>query len=138
MKKYVKKHLKDEKRILKLMYKKNTFELLDIDLNDLSWEYFLQGKRQRKRRGNNHTFIEYLPELHVLTQNYWGEGDSYSVVEHLKDHIYFTETNDYDEDGFPLYKKYPKTNDVINFLLKQPTKKNDNKFNSVLKRTTEY
>jgi hypothetical protein len=70
MKKYIKKHLKDEKRILKLMYKKGIFELLGINLNDLSWETLEYGKRQR-RRNRKYAFRDYLPELHVWSQDYW-------------------------------------------------------------------
>ena len=75
-----------------------------------------------------------MPELHVWTQDYWGEGDSNSVIGILKDHIYFGDTDiyDYDEDGFPINSKFPKTNDVINYLLKLPTKNNDSKFNRFL------
>jgi hypothetical protein len=140
MKKYIKKHLKDEKRILKLMYKKGIFETLGINLKDLGWEYLLYGKRQRRRKGKNkYAFRECLPELHVYTQDYWGEGDSNSVIGILKDHIYFGDTDiyDYDEEGFPINSKFPKINDVINYLLKLPTKNNDSKFNHLLKRSFE-
>ncbi len=137
MKKYIKKHLKDEKRILKLMYKKGIFETLGIDLKDLGWEYLLTGKRLRKRKDKREfSFHEYLPELHIFTKNYWDEGDSYSVVKCLKDYIYFTET-DNDEDGFPLNTKYPENRDIINYLLKLPTKRNDNNFNKFLIRSSD-
>jgi hypothetical protein len=137
MKKYIRKHLKDEKRILKLMYSKGVFETLGIYLKDLAWEYLLQGKRKRRRGENKYAFRECLPELHVWTQDYWGEGDSNSVVEILKQHIYYGNTHDLDEDGFPLNSKFPKTNDVIAYLLKLPTKHNDSKFNRFLKRNAE-
>ncbi len=140
MKKYIKKHIKDEKRILKLMYKKGFFETLGINLENVAWEYLLYGKRQRRIKGKNkYAFRECLPELHVWTQDYWGEGDSSSVIGILKDHIYFGNTDiyDYDEDGFPLNSKFPETNDVINYLLKLPTKNNDSKFNKFLIRNNE-
>jgi len=140
MKKYIKKHLKDEKRILKLMYKKGIFEQLGIKLDNLGWEYLLYGKRKRRRKDKNkYAFRECLPELHEFTQDYWGEGDSHSVVGILKDNIYFGSTDiyDYDEDGFPINSKFPKTNDVINYLLKLPTVNNDSKFNRFLKRNKE-
>lgn len=44
MKKYIKKLLKDEKRVIKLMYKKGIFDVLNINLNDVAWEKAYQGK----------------------------------------------------------------------------------------------
>jgi hypothetical protein len=140
MKKYIKKHLKDEKRILKLMYKKGIFKTLGINMNNLGWEYLLYGKRQRRRKDKNkYAFRECLPELHEFTQDYWGEGDSHSVIGILKDNIYFgsTDVYDYDEDGFPKNAKIPTREDIINYLLKLPTKNNDSKFNRILIRSDE-
>lgn len=140
MKKYIKKHLKDEKRILKLMYKKGLFKTLGININHLEWEYLLSGKRKRRRKGKKkYASKEYLPELHEWTQDYWGEGDCHSIVSVMKDHIFWIDTdpNDYEEYGYPKNAKFPKTKDVIDFLLKLPTINNDSKFNIFLKRSLE-
>ena len=134
MKKYIKKHLKDEKRVLKLMYKKDFFKELGIDMENLGWEYLSYGKRQRKRikSGNKYVFRDCLPELHEYTQDYWGEGDSHSVIGSLKDFIFFTYAKERDDCGFPVNSKYPSTIDLIKFLNKLPTINNDNKFNQFL------
>jgi hypothetical protein len=131
MKKYIKKHLKDEKRILKLMYKKGIFELLHIDLNDLSWEILLDGKRQRKRKGK-WGYRDFLPELHVWSQDYWGEGDSRSVVDYFKSYYWFEFATEREEDGYPISHKYPTTKFLIEYLIKLPTKNSNSKFNKFL------
>lgn len=136
MKKYIKKHLKDEKRILKLMYKKGIFELLNIDLKDLAWELLKDGKRQRRRK-RKYAFRDYLPELHVWSQNYWGEGDSDSVVGYFKDYYFWNYATEHDEDGYPLNMKHPTNSFLISFLSKMPTKNNDSKFNKFLIRNDE-
>jgi hypothetical protein len=139
MKKYIRKHLKDEKRILKLMYKKGIFEILRINLKHLGWEYLLYGKRQRRRKGKNkYAFRECLPELHEWTQDYWGEGDSHSVINSFKEHLFWETAKEFDEEsGFPVNHKYPKNRFLIEYLTKLPTKNNDSKFNIFLKRNDE-
>ena len=121
------------------MYRKGVFEILNIDLKNLGWEYLLYGKRQRRRKGKNkYAFKECLPELHEWTQDYWGEGDSHSVVDSLKQYIFWETAKQFDEEsGFPINQKYPTTNFLIEYLNKLPTKKNDSKFNRVLKRSAE-
>lgn len=140
MKKYIRKHLKDEKRILKLMYKKGIFELLRIKLEDLGWEYFLYGKRQRRRKGKNkYAFRECLPELHEWTQDYWGEGDSHSVVGSFREYLFWETISmeDVDENGFPNKGVYYSNQKLIEHLSSLPTKNNDSKFNRFLKRNQE-
>jgi hypothetical protein len=139
MKKYIRKHLKDEKRILKLMYKKGIFEILRINLKHLGWEYLLYGKRQRRRKGKNkYAFRECLPELHEWTQDYWGEGDSHSVINSFKEHLFWETAKEFDEEsGFPINHKHAKNSFLIEYLTKLPTKNNDSKFNRFLKRNAE-
>lgn len=134
MKKYIKKHLKDEKRILKLMYKKGIFDLLNIDIKNLGWEYLLCGKTKRVRKGKNiYDYKDYLPQLHEWTKDYWGEGDSFSIVGMLKDYLFWETAEQFDiESGFPLNQKYPTTKTLINYLNKLRTVNNDSKFNKFL------
>ncbi|MBS4028333.1 MAG: hypothetical protein KGZ58_06815 [Ignavibacteriales bacterium] len=138
MKKYIRKHLKDEKRVLMLMYKKGIFELLGIDYNCLSWEYLKYGKRQRKRPNNTRPYFDTLPELHVWSQDYWGEGDSHSVVDSLKQYLFWETAKEIDEEsGFPINHKYPTTKFLIHYLNELPTKNSNSKFNRVLKCSDE-
>jgi len=58
---------KQEKRIVKLLYRK---DLLGIDINELYWnEYAPTGK---KYKFDKYRFPEYFDELHYCTTDYWG------------------------------------------------------------------
>ncbi len=121
------------------MYKKGIFEILRINLKHLGWEYLLYGKRQRRRKGKNkYAFRECLPELHEWTQDYWGEGDSHSVINSFKEHLFWETAKEFDEEsGFPINHKHAKNSFLIEYLTKLPTKNNDSKFNRFLKRNAE-
>lgn len=136
MKKYIKKHLKDEKRILKLMYKKGIFELLNIDFKELGWEYHLTGLKGRKRN-KQYATRDYLPELHEWTQDYWGEGDSHSVISFFREYLYWENISVFDENGFPEKGRYFSNKQLIEHLNSLPTKNNNSKFNRFLKRGHE-
>lgn len=137
MNKVYRKHLKDEKRILKLMYKKGIIDSLGFNLDNLGWEYFLPYKRTRKRKGDRKwTFSEYLPQLHEYTVDYWGEGDSYSIVEYYKQCVHY-EISEVDEDSLFPTGKYPSNSFMIKHLRGMRTVKNDSRFNRFLKVTKE-
>jgi len=138
MKKYAKKHLKDEKRILRLMYRKGIFDLLRIDLKNLGWEYLLTGKMLRKRRGKRkYSYRECLPELHLFTYDYWGECDSKSVISILIDHLYWVKSESVDEHGFPVNSKYFKRAELIKYLSDLPKTVSNTRINTFLKRSQE-
>lgn len=138
MKKYIRKHLKDEKRILKLMYRKDIFKLLDIDIKSVDWEYLYKGRKGRKGiRRSKYGISDYLPELHTYWQDYWGEGDSKSVISCLRDYLYWEKAQHFDETGFPLDTKYLKSDELIKYLSELPTKIHDSKFNTILNRGAE-
>lgn len=134
MKKYIRKHLKDEKRILKLMYKKGIFDLLHIDLKSTAWECLKKGKKLRKRKGKReYGYTQYLPELHVFSCDYWGEWDSRSVLECYKDYLWYAENDELDEYGHPINKFNFSTSNIIKHLQSLPTKINNGKINYYLK-----
>ena len=120
-----------------LMYKKGIFELLGIDYNCLSWEYLKDGKRQRKRPNNTRPYFDTLPELHVWSQDYWGEGDSQSVVVYFKDYYWFEYAKERQPDGWPINTEYPTTSFLIKYLLTLPTKNSNSKFNKYLVRNAD-
>lgn len=131
MKKYIRTHLKNEKRALKLMYRKGMFEILGIELKDLAWECLLKGKRGRKRK-RKYGFIDWLPELHSYSCDYWGEWDSISVVTSMKDYFHWELSDEIDEIyGYPK-GKYFTTLQLIKHLSLLPTKKHDSKFNRII------
>ena len=131
MKKYIKKHLKDEKRILKLMHKKGILELLEINYEDLSWEWFLDGKRERRRK-RKYAFRDSLAQLHIHSQDYWGEGRCESVVSIFKEYYWFEFAKEREAEGYPKNTIYPTNKILVDYLLKLPTKNNNSKFNKIL------
>ena len=137
MSKYIRKHIKDEKRILKLMYKKDIFKLLKIDFNKCAWEYLTLGKKLRrgiKRRVySGHV---YLPQLHSYSCDYWGEWDSFSVINSFQDYLMWQLSKDFDDNGFPINAKYLNNKEMIKYLSKLKTVVNNGKFNKMLKRNS--
>lgn len=130
MKKYIKKHLKDEKRILKLMYKKGIFEILRIDFKNLTWEYLIHGKSYRRRkRKTKYVFYEHLPKLYEFVKYQYID-----VIEIFKEYLSWESRIEgfNTESGFPINKKYLTTKTLINYLNKLRTVNNDSKFNKFL------
>lgn len=133
MKNYIRKHLKDEKRIIKLMYQKGIFEILGLKFTDLSWEFNRQGKMQRKR-GKKYAWRDYLPELHYWWSDYYGEYDSRSVVWSFKDYLFFElGTGINEETGWPIGSNFFTNSELIEHLNKLPLKIKDSKINAILK-----
>ncbi len=134
MKKYIRKHLKDEKRILKLLYIKGLFSKIG-DIKSVGWESFKSGKKGR--RGVNrskYVFRDYLPELHFFSVDYWGEGSEYAVVEAYKSLLYWENGIHNEETGdfVPDFKRITNIQ-LIEHLKSLPTVKKDSKFNRFLK-----
>lgn len=138
MKKYIRKHLKTEKRILKLMYRKGVFETLHISMSDIQWEYLLTGKKHRNRKGRSpYKYRDWLPQLHVYSCDYWGECDSCSVVELYRDLLFWENATEFNENGFPLNSKVVSDKQLVEHLKALPTKNSNSKFNSLLKTNAE-
>lgn len=120
------------------MYRKGIFKLLDVDIKSLDWEYLCRGKRLRKREGKRkYSYNEYLPELHSCWSDYWGEGDSQSVIDFFRDYLFWETAKSFNEEGFPVDSKYIKKVELIKYLSELPTKIHDSKFNNILKRNAE-
>lgn len=118
MKKEIRKFLKQEKRLVKLMYRKGIFKDFNIDIKrkGIGWEAFTNG----------------LPELHDSTENYFGEGDSYSIVGRYLNTLKLGSI-----DGMCIYA-YTCRDKVIKTLNRIPTKVFDSKINNFLKVKYEY
>jgi len=136
----MRKHLKDEKRIIKLMYIKGLFKAFNISLKHIGWEYLSEGKRKRKRKGRNKWgYKEYKPELFLYTVDYWGEGDETSIVDILQQDLYWV-SGHFDEETSQFVagdKKYYERSQLIAYLKTLPTVKKNSKINGYLKRTDE-
>lgn len=131
------KWVKDEKRIVRLLYKKGMLPD-NIQVDNLYWEYFRTNGRQRKR-GCQYSFHNYLPEVHYCTYDYWGECDEHSVIENVKEGLYWKYSiGEYDTYGWPISSfTFKGRTWFIKYLKSLPTVNNDNKIRVALKRTKE-
>lgn len=128
---------KQEKRIVKLLYRKGF--LKDFKITDLYWaefNWFRSRKYKSKRTG--YTFPMYMPEVHYMTTDYWGESDEHSIVETINDEFWWghAEMENWDDTSGEWPKStFPKMTrqQFIKYLEKLPTKVNDNKINKLLK-----
>lgn len=132
--KYIRTHIKQEKRILKLMYKKGIFDLLRVDIKRLGWEFLLEGRKGRRRKGE-YSFSDYLPQLHSYTCDYWGEWDSDSIISNYQEYLFWTTGSEFTDMGYPEDGLILNRHQLIKYLKALPIKRNDSKFNSILKIT---
>lgn len=132
--------VKQEKRIVRLMYRKG---LIDMDINNLYWEaYTLSGKKYKSKHSSK-KYVEYLPEMYYAVADYWNEVDEISLVDSFIEHRTWmgipmdqwgrlsgclmedvTEMSDF---------KYQGRQWLIKWLSKQPTVRCDHKINKILK-----
>jgi hypothetical protein len=140
--------IKEEKRIVELLYKKG-FIKGEFKLEDLYWAsyhwynskcYYLKhnlydGKRYRSP--------VYIPEIHYGTSDYWGEFNEHGLVdavlerlhwEHINAKDWDPESGEYPESTFPRMSR----RQFIHYLKKLPTVVGDNKIKSVLNKMDEY
>jgi hypothetical protein len=82
--KEIRRRIKEDKRIIILLYRKGKLALL-CDINQLYWESYNfigispKGKHPKYRR------LMYLAEIHFSTTDYFGETDEHAVVDmHLE------------------------------------------------------
>lgn len=131
---------KQEKRIVKLLYKKGL--LFDYKLSDLYWNYYKVINKTKRKHGRKYKFSKYAPELHYSTVDYWGECDEHSLVGYIIDYLYWENVieNTVTEESFG----YPESSFkfkgrlwFIRYLELLPTKINNSKINKLLKITNE-
>lgn len=129
MKKDMKLFKKQEKRIVKLLYKKGF--LKDFKLEDFYWESFKWFKTYKSKMG--YRFPRYVPELHFSTVDYWDECDEHSVVDCVLNELFwdnaeFDEVYNYATSRFKIKTR----EQFIKYLSDLPNKVNDNKIKRVL------
>ncbi len=127
--------IKQEKRIVQLLYKKG---LIDLPLNELYWNEY---KTSNRYISGKYRFSNYLPEIHFCTTDYWGESDEHSLVDSILDswyweHSYTDETQQ--EGDYPLSNfKYRGRRWLIKHLKEFKSVNSDNKINRLLKRNMQ-
>lgn len=129
--------IKQEKQIVKLLYQKGLLQ--DYNLDNLYWaEYHRHNNKKYKSSYGKYSWPVYMPEVHYMTTDYWGESDEHSIVSLVKEHLYWehieTEGWDFELGGYPPSKfKIMTRGQFIKYLKKMPTKVNNNKIKKVLK-----
>lgn len=129
--------VKQEKRIVKLMYRKG---LIDVDINDLYWEAY----RRYSGKYNHNSNGIYYPEIHFAVVDYWHEVDEIPLVSSFVEQRIWEGVPD---DKLSKLCQYPDEEDIMSatsfkckskrwllkWLKKQPNVRCDNKINKVLK-----
>ena len=130
--------IKEEKQIVYLLYRKGFMDGR-WKLNDLYWaEYHWRNSKKYKSSYGKYSWPVYMPEVHYMTTDYWGESDEHSIVSTVKEHLYWehieTEGWDIELGGYPPSKfKIMSRSQFIKYLKEMPTKVNNNKIKKVLK-----
>lgn len=140
MRKFIRTWVKQEKRIVKLAYKKGL--LKDFKTDDFYWqEYRSSGRKERRRNGKKYSFTIYLPEIHYCVFDYWGEADEYSVVESIRQQLHWDNLTEppSDENGGWGVSEIDglSRQELIEYLKKLPTVINDSKINEPLRYWSE-
>jgi len=122
MRKQIRKHLKQEKRIIKLLYRKGWFtRRLGLcgfdDLQDCEWSWIDWS---------------FMPEFHIVLKDFNMEWNSRSVIESAIEKIWFDNSKEEDDYGYPLEAQMTK-NKLIKYLKTLPTVVSDSKINKYLK-----
>lgn len=140
------KWVKDEKRIVRLLYRKGF--LKDFKVDELYWaEYNWFNRKKYKSKPNSYDgkcyrYPVYMPEVHYCTTDYWGESDEHSIVSHVLDLLHWSNIDttywDGESDVFPK-SSFPKMSrkQFIKYLENLPTKVSDNKIKKILKKITD-
>lgn len=131
------KWVKDEKRIVSLLYKKGF--LTDFKIEDLYWaEYNWFGKKIRRSKFRKYKYPVYMPEIHYSETDYWGETTEYSIVSHINNVFYWDNSSPEDDDYSKSSFKKMTREQLIHYLMKFPTIISDNKINKVLNKVILY
>jgi hypothetical protein len=134
--------IKQEKRIVKLLYKKGL--LKSFKLSDFYWAEYTWFNKKCYHYKNAYSDKKYrsplyMPEVHFMTTDYWGGSDEQSITSTIKDLLYWEniDVDNWDETTGEYPKStFPKMNrrDFIKYLEKLPTVIPDNKINKVIKK----
>lgn len=129
--------VKQEKQIIKLLYKKGLIDTLNpISIEEFYWQFYKRDKIHKKYRYKNGTkWINYLPEIHFCTYDYWGEFDEHAVVDVIIENLIWMGIEERPIVSNPTELstfKYKGRRWFIKYLKTLPTVKCDSKINKVL------
>jgi hypothetical protein len=137
--KEIRRRIKEDKRIIILLYRKGKLALL-CDINQLYWESYNfisispKGKHRKYRR------LMYLAEIHFSTTDYFGETDEHAVIDRHLEYKFWEDAGE-DWDGMneiPASIRNYTRKQLIRDLKSQPNVKYGSKeINYILRRTEE-
>lgn len=127
---------KQEKRIVKLLYKKGLLERYNFPLKEFYWENYKKYKKPNRKNKNGYKWMKYFPEVYFSVVDYWGEVDEYSLIDNILNEFYWKYAKESPEDCDGVWPKsdfnYKGRKWFIEYLKKLPTVKNDSGINKVL------
>jgi len=131
--------IKQEKRTVKLLYRKGLIDS-DIKIKDLYWAEYHTTKKTYRSKNKKYKFTEYMPQVFFGTSDYWGEWNDHSIVDNVLNGLYWqyaipsdTDNGDYPKSTF----NYKGRQWFIDYLNKLPTINFDNKINKLLRINRE-
>lgn len=136
--KIVRKFVKDEKRILKLMYKKGLLNKYKID--ELYWDNRVSighGIKYKSPLIEDGYYWSYClaPELIFMIPDYWGECDEYSLIDDVLERLFWDNIIDeYADEPESTFNCKGRTW-LIKYLSSLPNKMNKNyKIKKIIRR----
>lgn len=131
--------VKQEKQIVKLLYKKGFLDTLNpIEIEDLYWAEFKRDTKKYKLKDGT-KWLNHLPEIYFCTCDYWGEYDEHAVVDNIIENLIWDgiSENTLAENSqcncIWLSKfKYKGRRWFIKYLKSLPTKRCDCQINKIL------
>ena len=136
--KIVRKFIKDEKRILKLMNKKGLLFYYNFD--NLYWDNRISIGHSIKHKssitGSGYYWSYCLaPELIYVVPDYWGECDERSVIDDVLEKLFWDNVIDVDADEPESTFDCKGRSWLIKYLSKLPNKTyEDRKINKIIKK----
>lgn len=122
-------NFKQDKRILKLLYRTGLLEEYHIPIDEIYWDTL-------RRIGNKG--YKYIQTPCHCTFDYWGECDDYCIIDRVMECLFYANVDrnpmDFDEEPRLVSSVYIKTREqLIDYLKSLPVKKSDSKINKTLK-----
>jgi hypothetical protein len=136
--KEIRRRIKEDKRIIILLYRKGELAFLD-NIKDLYWEYYKHIGTSPKGKHRNYSRLMYLGEIHFATRDYFGETDEHGVVDMHLEHTFWEEVGE-DWDGMneiPASIRNYTRKQLIRDLKSQPNVKHGSKEINYILRCTE-
>jgi hypothetical protein len=137
--KEIRRRIKEDKRIIILLYRKGELAFLD-DIKDLYWEYYKHIGTSPKGKRRNYSRLMYLGEIYFSTTDYFSEEAEHGVVDMHLEHKFWEELGE-DWDGMneipKKIQRYTRKQLIRDLKLSPNVKYGSKEINYILRRTEE-